>query len=193
MWELECKEGEYQRINVFRTVVLEKTLENPLDSKEIKSVNPKGNQPWLFIRRLDAKAPILWPPDGKSQFIGKDPDTRKDWGQEEKRAAEDIIGEYHWLKGHEFEQTPEDSGGQGSLACFSHGVAKCQIQLSNWTSAQRTTITSDVIVEHVSYLSLVRANSHAQGLLTSYWSLQSHFNIMREPSSMSHFGIQRIL
>ena len=69
--------------------MLEKTLESPLDSKEIKPVNPKGNEPWIFIRRIDAEALILWPPDMKSTFIGKDPDTGKDWGQEEKGVAED--------------------------------------------------------------------------------------------------------
>ena len=72
-------------------MVLEKTLESPLDSKEIKPVNPKGNQPWIFIGRTDAEAeaPVLWPPDVKSRLIGKDPDAGKDWRQKEKRAAED--------------------------------------------------------------------------------------------------------
>ena len=92
----------------FRIVVLEKTLEGPLDSKEIKQVNPKGNQPWIFIGRTDAKAvaPILWSPDAKfSQLIGKDPDAGKNWRQEEKRATEDeMVGWHHWLKRHEFEQ-----------------------------------------------------------------------------------------
>ena len=98
-------------------MVLEKTLESLLDSKEIKSVNPKGNQPWIFIARTDAKAAILWLPDVKSQLIGKDPDAGKDWGQEEKKVAEDeIVGWHHWLNGHEFEQTPGNGQGQGSLA-----------------------------------------------------------------------------
>ena len=89
MWELDLKEGWAPKNWCFQTVVLEKTLESPLDSKEIKSVNPKGNQPWIFIGRTDAEAPILWPPDSKSRLIGKDPDAKKDWGQEEKRATED--------------------------------------------------------------------------------------------------------
>ena len=95
-----------------RTVVLEKTLESPLDCKEIKPVHPKGNQPWIFNGRTDAEAeaPIRYPPDSKSQLIGKDPDARKDWGQEEKGTTEDeMVGWYHWLTGHEFEQTPGDS------------------------------------------------------------------------------------
>ena len=97
-----------------------------MDSKEIKSVNPKGNQPWIFIGRTDAEAEasILWPPDVMSQLIGKDPDAGKDWGQEEKRAAQDeMFGWYHWLTGHgEFEQTPGDSEGQGILeSCSPQG------------------------------------------------------------------------
>ena len=95
-------------------MVLEKTLESPLDNKEIKSVSPNGNQPWIFIGRTDAeaKAPILWPPDVKNQLIGKDPDDEKGWGQE---AEDEMVGWHHWLNGHEFEQTPGDSEGQGSL------------------------------------------------------------------------------
>ena len=92
-----------------------KTLESPLDSKEIKPVNPKGSQPWIFIGRTDAEgeAPILWPPDDKSRLIGKDPDAGKDWGQEEKGMTEDeMVGWLHWLNGHEFEQTPGDSEGR---------------------------------------------------------------------------------
>ena len=87
-------------------MVLEKTLESPLDSKEIKPVNSKGNQPWLFIRRTDAEAEalILWPLDVKSWFIVKDPDAGENWGQEKKGVTEDeMVGWYHWLNGHEFE------------------------------------------------------------------------------------------
>ena len=102
-------------------MVLEKILESPLDYKEIKSVNPSGNQPWTFIGRTDAeaKAPILWEPDAKNQLIGKDPDAGKDWGQEEKAVTEDkMVGWHHWLSGRELEQTPADSEGQGSLVCL---------------------------------------------------------------------------
>ena len=94
-----------------------KTFESPLDSKEIKSVNPKGNQPWIFIGRTDveAEALILWPSDAKKWLIGKDPDAGKDWRQEKKGATEDeMVGWHHWLNGREFEQTPGDSEGQGS-------------------------------------------------------------------------------
>ena len=122
MWELEHKESWVLKNWCFWTVVLEKTLESPLDCKEIKPVNPKGNQSWLFIGRTDAEseAPILWPPDAKNVLIGKDPDTGKDWRQEEKGMTEDeIVGWHHWLDGHESEQTLGVGDGQGSLACCS--------------------------------------------------------------------------
>ena len=93
-----------------------------LDSKKIKSVNPKGNQTWIFLGRTDAEAeaPMLWPPDVKSWLTGKDPDAGKDWGQEEKGVTKDeVIGWHQWLNGHEFEQTQGGSEGQGSLACCS--------------------------------------------------------------------------
>ena len=89
-------------------VVLEKTLKSLLDCKDIKSVNPRGDQPWIFIGETDAEAeaPIYWPPDAKSQLIGKDPDSGKDWGQEEKGMTEDeIVGWHHQLNGRDFEQT----------------------------------------------------------------------------------------
>ena len=107
---------------MFLDVVLEKTLESPLDCKEIQPVHPKGNQSWIFIRRTDVEAepPILWPPDTKSQFIRKDPDAGKDWRQEEKGTTEDeMVRWHHWLDGHEFEQALRDNEGQGSLACCS--------------------------------------------------------------------------
>ena len=113
LWELDHKEGWILKNWCFQFVVLEKTLESPLDSKEIKPVNPKGNQPWVFIGRTDAEAeaPILRPPDLKSQLIWKNPDAGKNWGQEEKRAAEnEMVGCHHQFSKHEFEQTSGDSG-----------------------------------------------------------------------------------
>ena len=105
MWELDLKVGWALKIWCFQTVVLEKTLENPLDSK-IKSVNPKGSQPWVFIGRTDAEAeaPILWPPDAKRWLLGKDPDSGEDWRQEEKGMTEgEMVAWHHWLSGHESE------------------------------------------------------------------------------------------
>ena len=103
----------------FWTVVLEKTLESPLDCKEIKPVNSKGNQSWIFIERTDAEAeaPKIWPPDVKNWLIWKDPDAGKDWRQEKGTTEDDMVGWHHWLNGHEFEQTPEVGDGQGSLVC----------------------------------------------------------------------------
>ena len=121
MWELEHKEGWATKNRCFQTVVLEKTLESPLECKEIKLVNPIGNQPWIFIGRTDveAEALILWPPDAMSWLIGKDPDAGKDWGQKEKGITEDeIAGWHHWLNKHEFEQTLGNSEGQESLLCY---------------------------------------------------------------------------
>ena len=120
MWKLDHKEGWVLKNWCFLTVVLKKTLQNPLDCKEIKPVSPNGNQPWIFIGRTDAEAetPILWPPDAKNWLTGKDPDAGKDWGNEENGAtADEMVGWQHWLTGREFEQTPGFGGGQGSLAC----------------------------------------------------------------------------
>ena len=122
MRELDCEESWAPKNWCFWTVVLEKTLESPLDCKEIQSVHPKGNQSWIFIGRTDAEAetPILWPPDMKNWFIGKDPDAGKNWRQEEEGTAEDVmVGWHHWLDGHEFEQAPGVGDGQGSLPCCS--------------------------------------------------------------------------
>ena len=122
MWELEHREGWAPKNWCFSTVVLEKTLESPLDSKEIKQVHPKGNQPWIFTGRTDAEAeaPILWPPDANSWLIGKDRDAGKDWRREEKGTVEDeMVGWHHRLNGHESEQTSGDGEGLESLACCS--------------------------------------------------------------------------
>ena len=122
MWELDHKESWVPKNWWFWTVVLEKTLESPLDWKEIKPVNPQGNQSWIFIGRTDveAEAPILCPPDAKNWLIGKDPDSGKDWRCEEKGMTEDeMVGWHHRLNGHEFEQDPGVVDGQGSLACYS--------------------------------------------------------------------------
>ena len=106
MWELDCEENWVLKNWCFWTVVLEKTLESPLDCKEIQPVHPEGDQSWVFIGRTDAEAetPVLWPPDAKSWLIGKDPDAGRDWGQEEKGTTEDEMARWHHrLDGHEFE------------------------------------------------------------------------------------------
>ena len=140
MWELAHKEGWALKNWCFQTVVLEETLESPLDCKEIKPVSPKGNQPWVLIGRTvaEAEVPILWPPDVKSWFIGKDPDAGKDWRQEEKGVTKDqIVGWHHWLNWHEFEQTQRDSEEQRAGCAAVHGVTKSQTGwLSDWTRVQ---------------------------------------------------------
>ena len=134
MWELKCKQSWAPKNWCFWTVVLEETLESPLDSKEFQPVHPEGTQSWMFIGRTDAEpeTPILWPPDAKSWLIWKDPDTGKDWGQEEKGTTEDeMVGWHHWFGGHE-------SDGQGSLVYCSpwgHKVLD-RVEWLNWIILQ---------------------------------------------------------
>ena len=135
MWELDHKEGWAPKNWCFWTAMLEKTLERPLDSKEIQPVNSKGNKAWIFIGRTNAEAetPALWSPDAKNWLIRKDPDAGKDWGQEEKGVIEDeMVGRHHWFNGHEFEQTPGDEG-QGSLAYCSLWGRK-ELDKTEWTA-----------------------------------------------------------
>ena len=148
------KEGWAPKNWCFSTVVLEKTLESPLDSKEIKPVDPKGNQSWIFAGRTDAEAetPILWPPDAKNWLIGRDPDAGKDWGQEEKGVTDDEMVRWHYqLNGHEFEQTLGNGEGQRNLVyCSPWGLRVRQ----DWVTEQHLSnlkfflsfIVSDIIV-----------------------------------------------
>ena len=138
MWELIYKESWALKNLCFWTVVLEKTLESPLDCKEIQPVHPKGDQSWLFIGRTNAEAetPILWPPDVMSWLIWKDPDAGKDWGQEEKEMTEnEMVGWHHWLNGHWFWWTPGVGDGQGGLMCCDSWCCKesDMTERLNWT------------------------------------------------------------
>ena len=105
VWELDYKESWALKNWCFWTVVLEKTLESPLDCKEIQPVHPKGDQSWIFTGRTDAaaEAPVLWPPDAKNWLIGEDPDSRKGWRWEKVMTEDEIVGWHHWLNGHQFE------------------------------------------------------------------------------------------
>ena len=138
MWEVDCEESWVLKNLCFWTVVLEKTLESPLDYKEIQPVHAKGDQSWVFIERTDVEAetPILWPPCAKSWLIGKDPDAGRDWGQEEKGTTEDeMVGWHHWLDGHGFGWTPGVGDGQGGLVCWdSWGHKESDMtERLNWT------------------------------------------------------------
>ena len=137
---LDCEESWVPKNWYFWTVVLEKTLESPLDCKEIQPVHPKGDQSWVFIGRTDVEAetPILWPPNAKSWLIGKEPDAGRDWGQEEKGMTEDEMNEWHHqLDGHGSGWTPAVRDGQGGLACCgSWGRKESDMtERLNWTKA----------------------------------------------------------
>ena len=136
MWELDCEENWVLKNWGFWTVMLENTLESPLDSKEIQPVHPKGDWSWVFIGRTDAEAetPVLWPRHAKSWLIGKDPDAGRDRGQEEKGKTKDEMARWHhWLDGHESEWTLRVGDGQGGLACCDSRGHKSRTQLSDWT------------------------------------------------------------
>ena len=123
------------------------TLKSPFYSKKNKPINPKGNQPWIFIGRTgaEAEAPILWPPDAKSQLIGKEPDAGKECGDEEKGATDDeMVGWLHWLNGHEFEQVPGDSEGQGHLMCCSSWDHQ-GLDYRDWTATANVTEDSFIL------------------------------------------------
>ena len=148
MWELDKTKGWAPKRWCLWAVVLEKTLESSWESMEIIPVDPKGNQPWIFIGRTDAEAEslILWPPDVKSEFIGRYPDTGNDWRQEEKGTTEDeIVGWYHWLNGCEFEQTLEDSEGQGSLTCCNSWCHQVEHDLVTEQQQQQEIVILSVI------------------------------------------------
>ena len=136
MWELDCEKSWAPKNWCFWTVVLEKTLESPLDCKETQLVHPKGDQSWVFIGRTDAEAatPVLWPPDVKSWLIGKDPDAGREWGQEEKGTTEDeMAGWHHWLDGRKSEWTLELVMDREAWHAAIHGVAKSRTRLIDWT------------------------------------------------------------
>ena len=136
MWELDCEEGWAPKNWCFWTVVLEKTLESPLECKEIQPVHSEGDQPWDFFGRTDAKAetPVLWPPHVKSWLIGKDSDTGRDWGQEEKGMIEDeMAGWHHWLDGRESEWTPGVGTDREAWCAAIHVVTESRTWLSDWS------------------------------------------------------------
>ena len=137
MWELDYKESWVLKNWCFWTVVLEKTLESPLECKEIQPVHPKGDQSWVFIERTDVEAetPVLWPPDVKSWLIWKDPNAGKVWGQEKGMTKDEMVGWHHWLNGHGFGWTLGVGDGQGGLVCcdsWAHRVGHNLATELNW-------------------------------------------------------------
>ena len=146
MWELDHKGGWALKNWCFQIVMLENTLESPLDSKDIKPVHPKGNQSWIFTERIETEAAILWPPDVKNRLTGKDPDAEKDWRQREKRVAEDeMIRWHHQFNWHKFEQTPEIVEDRGAWHAVVHGFAKSRTQLSDLTTISIREFCSGII------------------------------------------------
>ena len=174
MWELDCEEGWAPKNWCFWTVVLEKTLESPLDSKEIQPVHSEGDQPWDFFGRKDAKAEtpalVLWPPHAKSWLIGKDSDAGRDWGQEEKGTTEDkMAGWHHWLNGRESEWTPGVGDGQGGLACCDSWGRKESdtTERLNWTDLKDLNLRPETI-------ELLEENT---GSKVPHTGLGDHFNL----------------
>ena len=157
-----------------------------LDCKEIKPVHPKGNQPWIFTGRTDAEAPILWPPDAKSQLIGKDPNALKDWGQEEKGTTEDEkVGWHHQLNGHEFEQALGDSEGQRSLVCWSSWGHK-ELDTTEWLNHNN--------IIHPGFLALKTCFQYHLSYWNALWPKTSHsdslclfFSLLKEDASPAPF------
>ena len=150
MWELDYKESWAPKNWCFWTVVLEKTLDSPLDCKEIQTVHPKGDQSWVFIGKTNAETLILWPPDAKSWLIWKDSDAGKDWRREEKRMIEDEMAGWHpQLDGCEFEWTLGVGVGQDAWRAAIHGVTMSWTRLMDWTE-----LITIVYVCHIFFIHL---------------------------------------
>ena len=206
IWELDYKESWAPKNWCFWTVVLEETLESSLDFREIQPVHPKGDQSWMFSRRTDAEAetPILRRPDAKSWVIGKDTDSGKDWGHKEKGTTEDeMVGWHHQLNGHEFEPTPGDSKGQGSLMCCStwgHKELWTLRDMTEWLINSKYIYMASLVVQTVKNLSAmqetwVRSLSQEDLLkkgTTTYFSILA-WKILwtEEPGGLQSVGLQR--
>ena len=198
MWELDCEESWVLKNWCFWTVVLEKTLESPLDCKEIQTVHPKGDQSWVFIGRNDVEAetPILWPPDVKNWLIWKDPDAGKDWRWGEKGMTEDeMVGCHHQLNGHEFEWWTGVGDGQGGLACYSPWGCKelDTTEQLNWTELENPVILNQdcgssfevyLLLKHVYLLELS---------LTKYQTLLNNRNLLFHSSGGWKFKISWLI
>ena len=138
MWELDYKKSWAQKNWCFWTLVLDKTLESPLDCKEIQAVHSKGNQSWIFIGRIDTEAemPTLWTPGVKNWLIWKDPDAGRDWRQEKRMTEDEMVGWHHWFNGHKFEHAPEMVKDGEAWRAAVHVVTKSQTRVSDWTTTK---------------------------------------------------------
>ena len=168
-------------------VMLEKTLESPLDSKEIKPINPKWNQPWIFSGMMDAEAeaPNLWAPDMKSWLTGKDPDAGKEWRWEEKGMTEDeMVGWHHWLNWYEFEQTLEDGEGQESLLCCRSWSCK-ETWLSDWKTTNLWEQGTSAHPETLHRVACVCGLALLAGCCGAPWGLLLH---SKQPQSSVQFS-----
>ena len=192
MLEVDYKESWALKNWCSWTVVLEKTLESPLDCKKIQPIHPKGDQSWVFIGRTDAEAetPILGPPDSKSWLIGKDPDAGKDWGREEKGTTEDeMVGCPHWFYGHEFEQAPRVGDGQRSLACCGPWGWE-ELDTTEWVNWTQLTVISYALFVHwffssslywIICISLCRLTYIMLSHFSHVWPLQPPWTVAHQP------------
>ena len=173
MWELDYKESWALKHWCFWTMVFEKTLESPLDCKEIQPVYPKGNQSWIFIERTEAEAetPIFWPPDGKNWLIEKDPDAGKDWRQDEMGMTEDeMVWWHHQLNRHEFVQAPGVGDGQWSLACcHSRGCEESDMTEHTQARVQFLYLWNNHVYFHSTGEKIVGGRGELIHLLLSNW------------------------
>ena len=199
MWVLDCEESWAQKNWCFWTVVLEKTLESPLDCKEIQSVHSEGDQPWDFFGRNDAKVetPVFWPPHAKSWFIGKDPDAGRDWGQEEKGMTKNEMAEWHhWLDGRKSEWTPGVGDGQGGQACCNSCVRKESdtTERLNWIDLNWKLLSSPIVKKTVMDTQCFSEPPTSNTLaylgslmwqLFPNWAGHSHLNLSTFESSLS--------
>ena len=175
------KEGWVLRNWYFWIVMLEKTLEGLMDWKEVKPVNPKGNQLWIFIGRTDAEAetPVFWPPDAKSWHNGKDPDAGKEWGQQTGMTEDEMVGWHHRLNGHEFEQTQGDSEGQGGLVCCCPWDRRVRQDLgteqhTHSCSLIQWALKCTALTHMQSYLRTVSAHTHIAMCTATFTSTHLH-------------------
>ena len=182
MWELDCEEGWAPKNWCFWTVVLEKTLEGPLDYKEIQPVHSEGDQPWDLFRRTDAEAetPVLWPPHAKSWLIGKDPDVGRDWGQEEKGTTEDeMAGCHHDSMDVSLSELWEMVMNREASRAAIHGVAKSRTPLRDWTELNFISTYLDAPRNWVEYKNTLIDFSADNDL---YYKIRGHFNYQEECS-----------